>query len=176
MKKIDVPCCAFIDNIEDYCDKSIIKELLLKDISEVNLPRVNEPFEKITNTDWSLSECHERLYWSKIQLHLCEHLQKIGRFCGYKNFKITNFWFQQYLNGDYHSWHVHSCCMFSSVYYVECTKETPMTSFKFGEQEFEIQIKEGDILTFPSFLRHQSKINETNKRKTVISFNTNFMD
>jgi hypothetical protein len=176
MKRFDIPGYAFVDNIEDYCGKSILNELILKDISGVDNSFANEPFEKITNTDWNLPEYHKRLYWNKLQVHFCDHLQKIGEYCGYKKFQIKNFWFQQYLNGDYHSWHVHDGCMFSTVYYVECTEETPVTSFKFGEYEFEIPVKEGDILTFPSFLMHQSKVNETNKRKTVISFNTNFMD
>ena len=37
-----------------------------------------------------------------------------------------------------------------------------------------LYVKEGDLLTFPSIFPHRSTINNTNKRKTIISFNTNF--
>jgi hypothetical protein len=37
-----------------------------------------------------------------------------------------------------------------------------------------INVKEGDIITFPSYLYHRSPINKINKRKTVIVFNSSF--
>jgi hypothetical protein len=40
----------------------------------------------------------------------------------------------------------------------------------FGEA-FEIDVKEGVVLIFPSFLKHCSKPNESKHTKTIISFN-----
>ena len=41
-----------------------------------------------------------------------------------------------------------------------------------GEEN--IDVKEGDILNFPAYIFHQSKVNESKKRKTVVSFNSSF--
>jgi len=35
-----------------------------------------------------------------------------------------------------------------------------------------VNAKEGDILTFPAYLKHRSKPIKNEKRKTIISFNT----
>ena len=36
-------------------------------------------------------------------------------------------------------------------------------------------VEEGDIITFPASLLHRSPKNTTMKRKTIISFNSNFL-
>jgi uncharacterized RmlC-like cupin family protein len=35
-----------------------------------------------------------------------------------------------------------------------------------------VDVKEGDILTFPSFVIHRAPVNKSNKTKTIISFNS----
>ena len=57
---------------------------------------------------------------------------------------------------------------FSNVYYLECP-DSYVTEFK----DFNIECKEGDILSFPAFLPHRSPIIDKEERKTVIAFNTN---
>jgi hypothetical protein len=83
--------------------------------------------------------------------------------------KIQNYWFQQYYYNNYHDWHNHPQCHFSSVYYLELPKGTPITEFKVSQ---EIEAKEGDIITFPGYLFHRSPPNGLKKRKTVIVFNS----
>jgi len=52
------------------------------------------------------------------------------------------------------------------------TEITPgITEFEDGSK---VEVKEGDILTFSSHLYHRSPINNSNKRKSVIVFNSSF--
>jgi hypothetical protein len=39
-----------------------------------------------------------------------------------------------------------------------------------------LTLKEGNLLTFPSWWYHRSIVNNTDKRKTIISFNSNFQN
>ena len=41
---------------------------------------------------------------------------------------------------------------------------------------YEIEVAEGQLLTFPANIIHRSPINTTDKVKTIISFNSNFLD
>ena len=78
--------------------------------------------------------------------------------------------YEEYKNNDFHNWHNHPRVQFTNVYYIELPDG--MKTELWGEED--IDVKEGDILTFPSYIFHQSKVNNTNKRKTVVSFNTSF--
>jgi hypothetical protein len=60
------------------------------------------------------------------------------------------------------------------VYYLELPTDGPKTVFKnpFNSEEIIYpDVKEGDILTFPSILEHCSPSNNSTHRKTIISFN-----
>ena len=87
------------------------------------------------------------------------------------SWKIHNGWFSQYLKNNNHHWHTHPESNLSAIYYLEMPKKELITEFK---DKGEVNIKEGDILFFPSYLLHRSPINNTNKRKTVIAFNCDF--
>jgi ectoine hydroxylase-related dioxygenase (phytanoyl-CoA dioxygenase family) len=86
---------------------------------------------------------------------------------------IDNMWFQQYKKNDKHSWHTHGLSNFSNVYFVELPLKSLATEILNVNN---LNLKEGDLLTFPSHLYHRSPINKTNKRKTIISFNCDFVN
>jgi len=87
--------------------------------------------------------------------------------------EIVQTWFQQYETGDYHSWHFHGKCMFSSVFYVELPENTETTFKDHNRREFKIDVKQDDYIVFPSYLLHCSPVNETQKRKTIVAMNLN---
>lgn len=90
-------------------------------------------------------------------------------------FKIQgNPWFTQYSHNEFCRWHVHEECHWVFVYYLEFPEGSPYTTFRTldGRQEFEVPVKEGDMIIFPGFMKHCSKINKSNGRKTVITLNT----
>ena len=90
-----------------------------------------------------------------------------------KSWRIQNAWFQQYINNNFHKWHNHPDTNFTNVYFVELPFKNLGTEILNHSQ---LDLNEGDLLTFPGHLYHKSPLNYSNKRKTVISFNSNFFD
>ena len=84
--------------------------------------------------------------------------------------KLQPYWFQQYLQGSDFSWHQHDS-HWAMVYYVELPEMSESTEFlNFGQ----FDIKEGDIIFFPTFLVHRSPKIQSNLRKTIIASNIQF--
>jgi hypothetical protein len=88
------------------------------------------------------------------------------------NLNLRNYWFQQYKKGDYMELHAHRDADFSSVYYVDLPNGAVFTTFIFMGKEFEIEVKEGEVLTFYGCFQHMSK--PTKNTKTIIAFNSTF--
>ena len=79
-------------------------------------------------------------------------------------------WFQQYIQGSSFGWHQHDG-HWAFIYYVELPEMIEATEFlNYGK----FDVKEGDILFFPTFLVHRSPIIKSNLRKTIISSNISF--
>jgi len=97
----------------------------------------------------------------------------------HKKINVGNAWFQSYKNNQYHSWHTHQGCQFSAVYYIELPNNKITTEFYdiFKKKSYiPKDIKEGDLLIFNSSTLHRSPENNSNQRKTVISFNFDISD
>ena len=163
MKKSTLRPNIFVNKVENH---NVHKTILLDYFS-----KQNTKFNDISNSDW-LDSNNEKREWVQYFINniiypvgkkLCENLLA-------KDLIIQNIWFQQYKNNDFHNWHNHPRVQFTNVYYIELPDG--MKTELWGEED--IDVKEGDILTFPSYIFHQSKVNNTNKRKTVVSFNTSF--
>jgi hypothetical protein len=92
-----------------------------------------------------------------------------------KSWLISNGWFQQYTNNDFHDWHLHNEVNYTNVYYLELPDKDEKTQIYniLDNTIIDIDIKEGDLVTFPSHLIHRSKPLQS-KRKTIISFNSDF--
>ena len=91
------------------------------------------------------------------------------------NYNITNGWYQQYRKGAYHQYHNHVRANFTNIFYLELPDSNYKTIIKDDDGKLiSFQVKEGDLITFPAYLLHKSKPNGV-KRKTIISFNSNFL-
>ena len=147
-----------------------IKEKLLDQISLIpNNPFCNKN-QNIIHTDWNLPSQMNREYSSLFFDTVREHLETMTKSLDCLGFNISSYWFQQYLTSGFHTWHTHRGCHFANIYFIECPKGSE-TKFK----NINIEIEEGDIISFPSFIPHRSpKIKNAKERKTIISFNTNF--
>jgi hypothetical protein len=150
-----------------------IKQNILDAIKKIGIHSlIEEPEEHIFNSDWHINSNYRRHYIEFINPILINVIQEIKHKFNYKqDIGIQGVWFQQYNYLDYHDWHHHGLCMFSCVYYVELNKKNSKTTFKLFDNEFEVDVQEGDILIFPSFLLHKSNKNLSDLTKTVISFN-----
>jgi hypothetical protein len=169
MKIVNIEAPVFLREVKEH---KKIKQKILDSISEMGTFSAKIANDNIMNTDYFLSSSLERKY-SNIVFPIIEDHYRGLQEIGYRNVYLDNYWYQQYGKDDTHDWHVHSNCMFSSVYYVDLDEKNPKTSFKCLEREFDIEVSEGYILTFPSYLFHRSKKNDSDYVKTVISFNSN---
>tara|TARA_Y100001951_G_C11213855_1_gene224595 strand:+ start:166 stop:765 length:600 start_codon:yes stop_codon:yes gene_type:complete len=128
-------------------------------------------------TDWSQSEDLNRP-WTKL---ICPFLKKHFNNCAfqldYQHSKIRNLWFQQYEKGDTHGWHIHGN-NYTGVYYLELPVEASKTELinQFNQnRKMMIDAIEGQIIIFPSFIVHRSPKMIKDVRKTIISFNIDFV-
>ena len=86
---------------------------------------------------------------------------------------IKKLWFQQYVQNDYHGWHIHGD-NYTGVYYLDFPKgssKTELIDQKDINKKITVNAKEGDIIIFPSFIIHRSPKIKENIKKTIISFN-----
>jgi len=156
-----------LDVPEHSKHKSILLDLINK------MP--NESFEYVSKTDWNLPKNFERKYleyfYSNIATNIMDQQKKYFKA---DKWNITNAWFQQYKRNSSHVYHNHAQSNFTNVYFVELPDPEFKTSIKIGEKEYDYEVKEGQIITFPAYLLHGSKPNG-HLRKTIISFNSNFL-
>jgi hypothetical protein len=161
--------CEFI--ISDVPDHNIHKDILLKLIDKIP----NNPYYQVSKTDYNLPDDFEREYatyfYSKIVPHYSTEIRKYYRSA---QCQIVKTWFQQYEEKSSHPYHMHPGANFTSVYFLELPDEQFKTSIKIREKEYDYEAKEGQIITFPAHVLHTSKENGK-LRKTVLSFNSNFI-
>ena len=173
MKLIKQYCPFVLDSISEH---KAIKQPILSAIKAMGVHSFVEPHhdQVISNTDYHLPLERKRNYMFLIQPIVQEHLTKVKDMfhTEFDNIISNRFWFQQYQKDDYHGWHIHTNSQYSSVYYVDLPKGCSKTTFRFLDEEYEIPVSEGDILTFPSIFYHCSKPNKSDKIKTIISFNS----
>jgi hypothetical protein len=171
-----IPCPIFIRKVKNHTQ---IKEDILKNIqlmgkfSIVQTSSLYKRCQKISHTDYHMSSAQFRPYFPIIEPILREHHNLLTQSLNISvEVILSNFWFQQYETGDYHGMHVHDT-PFSSVYYVDLPTGSAKTTLTLFGKEYEIPVEEGDILTFPGFIPHESKENKS-ATKTVVVFNSTY--
>lgn len=94
--------------------------------------------------------------------------------------KVVAMWHQTTANGKFHGVHNHGPVGVTAVLYVQfdpsvhkaTTFIAPFTNFINGEIiDFIPEVKEGDIVFFPSYLAHLQEPNFSDVPRTIISFN-----
>lgn len=93
---------------------------------------------------------------------------------------IQAMWYQQTMRGQFHQVHNHGAVGMSAVWYLEfnplahksttfyCPFPDPLTGDLLNNNPV---ANEGDLLVFPSFLLHEQEPNDSDIRRTIISFN-----
>ena len=87
--------------------------------------------------------------------------------------QIHESWFQRYETDNTHHWHNHGGCQFSNVYFLEMPNGNQTEILGMDGKLIEYDAKEGDIITFPAWMKHRSRPNK-GEQKTVIAFNSSF--
>lgn len=162
----------------NYCiikvlEHNTIKEPLLNLISEVEQQSQNST---ITKVDWANSTSFDREWISFIKPTLDTYNTIVGQAIGYEQPTITDLWFQQYEQNSYHDWHIHREQMVG-VYFLELPEDSPQTELVppfLHDIKIKSDVKEGDILIFPSNIVHKAPVILNSKRKTILSWNFHF--
>lgn len=167
-RNIEIP--IFIFRVLNH---DVLKPKLLAQISDLGSYSIINEGQRISNTDWHLKPNEEYLYRNTFLPIAINHLSLLSKELSHKNQHkviIEKCWFQQYNEGDYHDLHLHNGSL-SSVYYLELNDDSPRTTFFINGEEVTIPVSEGQIISLPSYIEHESKPNGKN-RKTVIAYNS----
>jgi|TARA_Y100000816_G_scaffold290730_1_gene280154 hypothetical protein len=127
-------------------------------------------YKDISHTDWEIPRSMRREYveyfneniYQGYRDNLCKENQ-------FKDFEISNMWFQVYREGDKHETHTHPHAHFTNVFYINLPDKKLTTEIR----KINHDCKEGDIITFPAYYEHGSPINTNKQPKVIISFNIN---
>lgn len=178
MKVIELKSLALLDKFQSH---NSLKENLLSLIENSKSEKlyIDDGIENdnIQNLDWSYHNDFNRP-WIKLLLpSLKDHFQKCVNILHYESFQLNAVWFQQYYKNGIHNWHSHGD-NYTGVYYLEMNKENPRTELiePATDKKITLDCKEGDIIIFPAFMIHRAPINTSDKRKTIVSFNFNFLN
>ena len=132
----------------------------------------------IGKLDWFRSKDFENRPW----VNLCWDMvtsklnSMIYKQYGLNGIDMNDFWFQQYVTGNAHGWHIHSQ-NFTGVYYLELPEnDDNETKILSGNEMITPEVKEGDICLFPSFAIHSAPKITSTKRKTILSYNFDMME
>ena len=172
MKKIQINDCICHSKIKEHLEvrNSILSEI--EKLSDGNLKQKDSFYtDSISKLDWNVSDKPDRP-WVKIFLPVfIKNLQEVLDNLGYFKAVIKNVWYQQYLEGDTHGWHIHDD-HFTGVYYLEFPEGCSQTEVAspYDLKAVKINATEGDFIVFPSHYIHRGLPN-TKKRKTIISYN-----
>ena len=163
MEKIDSAFIYDVPNHEEH--KKIIIELIKK------IPQ--NKINNITHSDYNIPPTMQKdwqHYFNKnIHIYFEENFKNLINMHVY----MDNSWFQWYETNDDHDWHTHPRCHFTSIYYLSLPNKNIKTIVRDFDNFKNFDIKEGQILTFPSFWKHRSPPNNSKEAKIIISFNSN---
>ena len=164
--------------------KKIKDDLLWAIDRDTNAGSIDQEREKLSKYDYRniSSEKGNSEYWKILAPNLqnpfmkfLKAYQRDNELLGIDGIDVSGFWYQQYLNKDFHGWHIHSGNDISVVYYLELPKGTPPTVFKDSKgKEHYPRVEEGDMLFFPSVLSHCSPPVKSNNRKSIVAINLRF--
>ena len=172
MKKIQIDDCICHSKIKEHLE---IRDSILSEIeksSDGNLEQKDSFYtDSISKLDWNISDKLDRP-WVKIFLPVfIKNLEEVITSIGYAKVAIKNVWYQQYLEGDTHGWHIHDD-HFTDVYYLEFPDGCSQTEIisPYNLKAVKIDVSEGDFVVFPAHFIHRGLPNGI-KRKTIISYN-----
>jgi uncharacterized protein (TIGR02466 family) len=134
----------------------------------------------------------------KFALLVQQYIIKVFQLYGWKikdvNIRIQHMWAIINKKNDFNVVHTHPNCFLSAAYYVKASKncgrftiESPNIakrhSYPVVEHSNELNVEvasldvnEGDLLIFPSYLPHKVGINKSDDDRIVISFNVDIKD
>jgi cupin superfamily acireductone dioxygenase involved in methionine salvage len=172
MRIVPIECPIVINKFSQH---NILKDEVLREINAQQFIPINDPSASINRADWDVPRDVWKRYIAILFPHLAEHMQTVQEHLKYTRINILNIWFQQYISDtDFHDWHTHSGSNFSCVYYLELKDTNCRPQFmNIDGSVFSLDVEEGDIICFPSHIKHRSPKFTGIDRKTVVAFDCN---
>ena len=90
------------------------------------------------------------------------------------NFDFAKTWYSRQIKGDGHPEHNHGAIGFASVMYVKFNPEVHKpTEYRFPRTDCyrSFPIEEGEIVLFPSLLKHRAPPNEVDEERIIVAIN-----
>lgn len=188
MKKFEIPTPFYVIKMESHNEIKDEVLRLIQEQSEITpsdgysrTDEIIEQTELFVNADGEYEKLHnemqKRPYLQVVMPHLQKSLIDMAKYLKSDLAMVGIPWFSQYTKDQFVNWHYHEWCHWVFVYYIEFPEGSPFTRFRTVDtnQVFEIPVEEGDIAIFPAMYKHCTRKNETNSRKTVITFNASHM-
>lgn len=161
---------------------SSLKEKILQTIEMGIGEESVKGWESISKSDWYTNsnpkffkenfKDKEGSYYNLIKNHIDFIIKEILPDKDKSILRVDQAWFHQYNKLDYYWWHSHPGARWALIYYVEMNDKGPITEFEnFFGPTIVPDVKEGQILIFPGWIKHRSPPNLSNSRKTIISAN-----
>lgn len=174
MQKFPLECFY---TVKKFSNHSKVKNRLLSELekSDYTSPQFDRAEVNITKCDWHIATNFDRKWFLYFKDPLFQEMLDIYSSIGYDGFTLQEIWFQQYYEGSGHGWHTHSSNL-TNVYYLELPENSSKTQIISPYDQktiIELDVQEGDIVTFPSFVVHRGPKNNSSMKKTIISYNTN---
>jgi len=148
-------------------------------ISLINLiPKtpLTEKGQKIIHTDYTITPSMHREYKNYFMDYIApSFVNEFQNNFNCEELALDTLWFQIYEKNNYHSWHTHPNSHFTNILYIQLPLSTKTKIIDTEKNPIEVPIEEGDILSFPAFLKHRSPANYEEQSKIIISFNTNIL-
>ena len=177
MKFYDLNSFYIITDVKEHQQN---KMKLLGAINSMPFEGINNNLsEKIIKTDWNIKSDTKRDYYDILFPMIKPYMDRMTEKMKHKTWNINNYWYQIYGKSDEHTWHTHEGVNWASVYYLHLPENGVKTQFYDVKNEKiidNIQVGEGQIITFPANLLHRSPPNNTDEIKVIIAFNSNFSD
>lgn len=130
----------------------------------------------VTKTDWEFQN-EKRDYLEKFYTMIRPYMDKMTYELKCTEWNISNAWFQIYSKKSKHNWHLHNNTNYTNIYYLNLPNDKLKTQlYDIRDEKIidDIEIEEGQLLTFPAHIVHRSPENNTEETKVIISFNSNF--
>lgn len=130
-------------------------------------------------SDYHVNNVHGCPYVAKFCEIMTDELNLVLNEVSATNLSIEVLWGQRYAKTDYMYAHSHGALGLSAILYVEFDASehtstrflSPFHNHAGTIDYYEPDVKEGDLLIFPSYLLHDAKPNKSPRKRTIFSFN-----
>ncbi len=179
-ESFEVP--IYISHLPNHAE---LKSTLMELLGSLDAPRLREEASDIAHCSFGMPWLNRK--WHKVFLESAqEHLTLLYAQLGTPEWVIRGAWYQSYESGNTHHRHNHGECTWANVYYLDLSSPQLATRFYHPAKDaveqrgslssdsppvIQPRVREGDIVTFPGYLEHESPVIAGDHSKTVISFN-----